>query len=169
MSDTPAYLLPVAPPATGYPTVEDLLGGAGGVVECNVTVPFWVRADGSAATVRVRGLDLEAQERIRLKAARAVAPEDRALGSTQHGPTFAAATIAEAFTAPVLTFEQAYKLLKGRHAKSIELLVNYIWAISAVSQESLDAIVANEAAADMAAAQQLAAAGVDASGQPPAE
>lgn len=160
---TPTHLLPTRlPDGQSYPSAAELLEAAGGLVECNVTVPFWRRADGSDVTVRIRGLDLPTQEEIRLRAARAVKPEDRARGVARHGPTFAAATLAAAFTAPGLTVQQAEGLVRGRHAAAVELLVNFIWTISAVDQETIDAIVAGEAAADLAAAaEQLADPGVD--------
>lgn len=168
MPETPTYLLPTA--AQNYPSAEELLESAGGLVECNVTVPFWRRADGSDVVVRVRGLDTPTQEEIRLLAARAVDPQDRARGVTRHGPTFAAATLARGLTAPVLNQQQAAGLVRGRHAASVELLVNFIWAISAVDQEAINAIVAGEAAADLeAATAALDDRGVEDRGEPAAE
>lgn len=151
MAETPRHLLPTRlADGEDYPSVDELMA-LGGLVACTVRVPFWRRADGADVPVRVSGLDLPTQEAIRLQAARAVKKEDRERGVRQHGPTFAAATLAAALAAPRLTFEQAMALVRGRHAAGVELLVNFIWAISAVDQETVDAIVAAEAEAELAA------------------
>ncbi len=160
MPETPTHLLPTAQPAA-YPSTEDLLGSAGGTVESNVTVPFWTLADGSPVTVRVRALDFPTQSKVRLRAMRAVDPKDRAIGISRDEAVFAAATLAEGIANPRLTLDQALSLIRGRHARAVELLVNYIWTLSAVDQETINAVVDAEAASDLAAADELAAGGAD--------
>jgi hypothetical protein len=109
------------------------------IPEITIRVPWWSRK-GKPMAVRVRGLDLEQQEQVRTTAARAVQEVDRARGVKQHWPTFVTMTLALGLASPVLTYDQAKRLGK-KNARACEQIANFIWAISSVAQDRIDAIV----------------------------
>ena len=136
--------------AAGEPlaTLDDILT-CSDLPEVTVRVDFW-RKHGRAMAVRVRGLDLSEQEQARACANRAVPAEDRALGSTQHWPTFVVMTLALAIVSPRLTVEQAQKLA-SKNASACEQLADLAWNLSALSQDYIDATFADAVGLDLAA------------------
>lgn len=122
-------------------TLDDILA-CSDLPEVPVRVDFW-RKRGRSLVIRVRGLDLDEQERVRSAANRAVPAEDRALGTTQHWPTFVVMTLALAVASPRITVEQA-KQLVHKNARAVEQLADLAWTLSATSQERIDAILAEQ-------------------------
>lgn len=135
-------------PNEDYASLGDILE-VQDIAEATVHLDFWQRG-GRPLAVRVRGLSLEAQDQIRMLAARAVDPKDRKLGVKQHWPTFVAMTLAFGLISPTLTPEQAKALIR-KNAVACEQLCNFIWFLSAVRQETIDAIVGDLARAEAAA------------------
>lgn len=135
--------------AAGEPlaTLADILE-CSDIPEIAVRVDFW-RRKGRGMVVRIRGLDLEEQEQVRMAAGRAVAPEDRALGVTQHWPTFVVTTLALAFASPRVTPEQARSLAR-KNAAACEQLAELCWTLSATNQERIDAILVEQGGASLA-------------------
>lgn len=155
----PDFLLPTPlAPDESYASVSDILT-CDDLAEVTIHVPFW-----NNAALRVRALDLETQDAIRMAAGRAVKPIDRERGIVQHSPTFAAETFQRGIVQPMFTKEQAQAIVR-KHAKAVELVVNFVWALSAMSQEEIHAIVAAEA--QIPAAEPAPDSGVDA--LPPAD
>lgn len=122
-----------------YASVDDILE-CQDIPESTIYVPFWKRR-GKPVALRVRGLDLEQQDKVRMAAARRVAKEDRELGIKQHYPTLVTATLCEGIVSPKLTPEQATKLRK-KNAVACAAIAEYIWHLSRVDQEYVNARVA---------------------------
>lgn len=121
-----------------YARLDDILE-CQDIPEITIRVPWW-RRKGVPMAVRVRGLNLEEQEQVRTKAARDVHEQDRARGVKQHWPTFVTMAIALGMVSPSLTYDQAKRLTK-KNAKACEQIANFIWVISSLEQDRIDAIV----------------------------
>lgn len=121
-----------------YASVSDILE-VQDLAEATIHVPFWQR-NGKPLALKVRGLSLDAQEQVRMQAARKVAKADRAHGAKQHWPTFCAMTLCFGCLQPAFTPEQALALFR-KNAAAVELVSQFIWTISAVSQDTIDSIV----------------------------
>lgn len=129
--------------------LEDILA-CSDIPELTVRVDFWRVRDRPVA-IRLRGLDLDDQDRVRMAAGRAVAAEDRALGVSQHWPTFVVLTLAHGIVSPRLTVEQA-RLLARKNAAACEQLASLVWTLSATTQEHIDAAFADALGTDLDAA-----------------
>ena len=119
-----------------FARLEDILD-CQDIPEITIRVPWW-RRKGKPMAVRVSGLDLDQQDQVRTAAARAVQETDRARGVKQNWPTFVCLTLALGMTSPVLTYDQAKRLAK-KNARACEQIANFIWVISSVSQDRIDA------------------------------
>ena len=136
MSTTPRVTPAERQPGQAYATLDEILA-CSDLPELDVSVDFWPGSDGRPLLLRVRGLDLVEQDRVRTAAARAVDPADRALGVTQHWPTFVIHSLALGVAVPRMTVERARPLAQ-KNARACELLVDLIWTISASSQARID-------------------------------
>lgn len=126
--------------ADSYLTTEDLLL-AQDRTAVDVRVPWW-----GGRIVRVQALTLEQQERV-LRAARIAAAQyakdgdPAAVGpAAQDWMTYIVETIREAMVVPRLTPVEALQL-RHKNPRALEELARFIWSLSALSQENIDAIV----------------------------
>lgn len=126
--------------ADSYLTTEDLLL-AQDRTEVDVRVPWW-----GGRLVRVKALTLEQQERI-LRAARIAAAQyakdgdQSAIGPTaQDWMTYVIETIREAMVLPSLTPVEALQL-RHKNPRALEELTRFIWSLSSLSEENINAIV----------------------------
>jgi hypothetical protein len=131
----------LTPPAVAdLASVDDLLT-VDDLPEVTIRVPFWLR-DGQPLAIRVRALDLDQQDTVRMAAQRAVKAQDRQRGVHQHWPTYVWKTWQLGCISPKLTADQAQRLCT-KHAEATEQVVELIWTISRLNQTTIDGIVAH--------------------------
>lgn len=128
--------LPLTAPPAGedYASVSEILL-TDDLRTATIRVPAW-----GGAALRIRALSLDAQAAVRSAAARAVSAQDRAVGITQHYPTFVAMTIQLGVITPMFTWEQA-RALMNKSSVATEAISETIWAISIVDQQTIDAVM----------------------------
>jgi hypothetical protein len=126
-------------PAPGgvYASVDDLLL-VSDLCEVDLLVTRWKR-NGASLRIRVRALDFDQQEKIDRSSL--VKIDGQIVKSESR---FAAATLKEAVIVPTLTDAQAQAMCK-HNPSIISAVVRFVWdVLSALDQETVDAIVEHE-------------------------
>jgi hypothetical protein len=122
MADTPVV----------YASADDLLT-VSDLPERNVTIRRWHK-NGKPLTIRVKALDLDQQDRVN----HAALEKNRKTGEWQQSvASFNAATLEHAVIVPKLTAEQAQAMRK-HNPVIIEKLVQFIWGLSALDDETIE-------------------------------
>jgi hypothetical protein len=115
-----------------YASAEDLLT-VSDLPERAVTIRRWHK-NGRALTIRVRALDLDQQDRVN----QAALTKNAKTGEWQQSvAAFNAATLEHAIVVPRLDTAQAQAMRK-HNPVIIEKLVNFIWSLSALDDDTIE-------------------------------
>lgn len=116
-----------------YASADDLLLQSD-LLEQDVTITRWHK-NGKALRIRVRALDLVAQDEIECASLR----KHPATGTWyQHPPTYASETIRRGVIVPALNDAQS-RAMQAHNPVIIAELVQYIWLMSALDEARLEA------------------------------
>ena len=121
--------------ATVYASADDLLG-VDDLPEYDVTIRRWQKS-GAALKVRVRALDLNAQEAIDIAA---LIQHPKTNEWVRSGAAYEAATLQYGVSVPRLSEAQA-SLMRAHNPTIIGAITRFIWALSAIPQATIEALV----------------------------
>lgn len=117
-------------PGDDYATVEDIMG-SNDLTEATVKVPQW-RKHGKPLAIRVRALSLAQRE--------AVQKESTNKDGTVDHIAEIEATLREGCVMPRFDILQASRL-RHKNGAALEQIATFIWSLSSVDQELIDATV----------------------------
>lgn len=117
-------------PGEEYASVDAILA-CSDLAEAIVRVPHWKR-NGAQLALRVRALSLEQRDRI--------LQESRRRDGTTDEVAQICATIREGCLLPRFTAPQAAQL-RTKNPTALELVAKFIWALSALDQDLIDATI----------------------------
>lgn len=117
-------------PGEEYASVDDILA-CSDLTEAIVRVPHWKR-NGAALALRVRALSLEQKDRI--------LRESRARDGQLDEVAQICATLREGCLMPRFTAPQAEQL-RTKNPTALEQVAKFIWSLSALDQDLIDAVV----------------------------